>query len=301
MNKWVGVVWLVVLCTACGPHKPTPPSSHFVTWSQQESSPRRLCVLPFTNESGQPDVGGQVRRSFAGHLSIKRFRDVELHEIDSRLPSDWRQLPAQSLGEILGCHALVYGIVTQADRLYLGLYADIALDGGILLIDTQTGQTLVEESYATRFRHGEVPLSLLGIAPSAVLMLRHLTNEQMLRAIDDLGRNLAALVPDLPSPPPVSGLDPAETADTPSAAPAGAVVYQLQVAAFRSSERATQAAQLLQDEGYQAEVVDLPGADTHWYRVVLGPFPSAARAEQVAAAIGRTLPFSPIVRISPLP
>ena len=92
----------------------------FCDWSQQESSPRRLCVLPFTNESGQPDVGGQVRRSFAGHLSIKRFRDVELHEIDSRLPSDWRQLPAQSLGEILGCHALVYGIVTQADRLYLG-------------------------------------------------------------------------------------------------------------------------------------------------------------------------------------
>ena len=297
MNKWVGAAWLVVLCTACGPHKPTPPSSHFVTWSQQESSPRRLCVLPFTNESGQPDVGGQVRRSFAGHLSIKRFRDVELHEIDSRLPSDWRQLPAQSLGEILGCHALVYGIVTQADRLYLGLYADIALDGGILLIDTQTGQTLVEESYATRFRHGEVPLSLLGIAPSAVLMLRHLTNEQMLRAIDDLGRNLAALVPDLP--PPVSGLDPAEMADTPSAASDGAVVYQLQVAAFRSSERAAQAVRLLWDEGYQAEVVDLPGADTHWYRVVLGPFPSAARAEQVAAAIGRTLPFSPIVRISP--
>ena len=301
MNKWVGVAWLVVLCTACGPHKPTPPSSHFVTWSQQESSPRRLCVLPFTNESGQPDVGGQVRRSFAGHLSIKRFRDVELHEIDSRLPSDWRQLPAQSLGEILGCHALVYGIVTQADRLYLGLYADIALDGGILLIDAQTGQTLVEESYATRFRHGEVPLSLLGIAPSAVLMLRHLTNKQMLRAIDDLGRNLAALVPDLPPRPPASSPDRAETAAAPSAAPDGAAVYQLQVAAFRSSERAAQAAQLLQDEGYQAEVVDLPGTDTRWYRVVLGPFPSAARAEQVATAIGRTLPFSPIVRISPPP
>ena len=196
-----------------------------MAWSQQESSPRRLCVLPFTNESGQPDVGGQVRRSFAGHLSIKRFRDVELHEIDSRLPSDWRQLPAQSLGEILGCHALVYGIVTQADRLYLGLYADIALDGGILLIDAQTGQTLVEESYATRFRHGEVPLSLLGIAPSAVLMLRHLTNKQMLRAIDDLGRNLAALVPDLPPRPPASSPDRAETADTSSAAPDGAVSY----------------------------------------------------------------------------
>ena len=301
MNKWAVVVWLVVMCTACGPQQPPPPSSHFVTWSRQETSPRQLCVLPFTNETGQADVGGQVRRSFAGHLSTKRFKDVELHEIDTKLPADWRQLPAQSLGEILGCHALVYGIVTQANRLYLGLYADIALDGGILLIDTQTGRTLVEESYATRFRYGEVPLSLLGIVPSAVMILRHITNEQMLRAIDDLGRNLAALVPDLPPPPPVSGLDPTEPPNTPSAAPDGAVVYQLQIAAFRSPERATRAVRLLQDEGYRAEVVDLPGADARWYRVVLGPFASAERAEQVAAAIGRLLPFSPIVKIADAP
>ena len=113
-----------------------------MAWSQQEASPRWLCVLPFTNETDQPEVGRQVRRSFAGHLSVKRFRDVELHEIDTNLPADWRQLPAQSLGKILGCHALAYGLVSRARRLYLGVYADIALDGGILLIETHTGRTL---------------------------------------------------------------------------------------------------------------------------------------------------------------
>ena len=214
MNKWVGVAWLVVLCTACGPREPTPPSSHFVTWSQQESSPRQLCVLPFTNESGQPDVGGQVRRSFAGHLSIKRFRDVELHEIDSRLPSDWRQLPAQSLGEILGCHALAYGLVSRARRLYLGVYADIALDGGILLIETRTGRTLVKATYRTRLRRGGVPFSPLGLVAGTVLTLRHINDEQMVRAIDDLGRNLAAAVPDLPPPPPAPSPGRDRTADT---------------------------------------------------------------------------------------
>ena len=191
MQRWIGVVWLVAMCTACGPLKPAPPSSQFVAWSQQGASPRWLCVLPFTNETAQPKVGRQVRRSFAGHLSTKRFRDVELHEIDTNLPADWRQLPAQSLGDILGCHALAYGLVSRARRLYLGVYADIALDGGILLIETHTGRTLVKATYRTRLRRGGVPFSPLGIIAGTVMTLRHISDEQMVRAIDDLGRNLA--------------------------------------------------------------------------------------------------------------
>ena len=202
MQRWIGVVWLVVLCTACGPQKPAPPSAQFVAWSHQGARPRWLCVLPFTNETDQPEVGNQVRQSFAGHLSIKRFRDVELHEIDTNLPANWRQLPAQSLGEILGCHALVYGLVSRARRLYLGVYADIALDGGILLIETHTGRTLVKATYRTRLRLGGVPFSPLGLVIGTVMTLRHITNAQMVRAIDDLGRNLAAAVPDLPPLPP---------------------------------------------------------------------------------------------------
>ena len=239
MQRWIGVVWLVVLCTACGPPKPAPPSSQFVAWSHQAVSPRWLCVLPFTNETGQPEVGSQVRRSFAGHLSVKRFRDVELHEIDTTLPADWRQLPAQSLGEILSCDALVYGLVSRARRLYLGVYAEIALDGGILLIETHTGRTLVKEAYSTRLRQGGVPLSPLGLVAGTVLTLRHISPVQMLRAIDDLGRNLAAAVPDLPAP--------------------------------RPGQEGT--------------------ADTRWDRVGCGPFTSAARAGQLATALGRTQPF----------
>ena len=214
MQRWIGVVWLVAMCTACGPLKPAPPSSQFVAWSQQGASPRWLCVLPFTNETAQPKVGRQVRRSFAGHLSTKRFRDVELHEIDTNLPADWHQLPAQSLGDILGCHALAYGLVSRARRLYLGVYADIALDGGILLIETRTGRTLVKATYRTRLRRGGVPFSPLGIIAGTVMTLRHISDEQMVRAIDDLGRNLAAAVPDLPPPP--SALRPGRnrTADT---------------------------------------------------------------------------------------
>lgn len=304
MKKCVGVMCLAFVCTACGSQKPVLPSSSFLAWSQQGLSSKRVCVLPFTNETRQAGVGGQVRRSFAGHLSLKRFTDAELHEIDAKLPPDWKQLPAQTLGETLDCHALVYGTVTQAHRLYLGLYADIALDGGILLIDTKTGQLLVEQSYATRFRHGDVPLSVFGVVPSAVMMLRNITDARMQIAIDDLGRNLAALVPDLPHPPPTSSLirpEPAAAPDVARQSPSDTTSYHLQVAAFRSPEQAAYAVQLLQEKGYQAEMLALLEADTRWHRVVLGPFPSAARAEQAGAAIRRDLPFSPIVRASVAP
>ncbi len=310
MKICIGAVCLAFVCMACGPKKSAIPSSHFLAWSNQDLSPRRVCVLPFTNETEEVGVGGQVRRSFAGHLSLKRFTDVELYEIDAKLPSDWKQLPAQTLGKTLDCHALVYGIVTQAKRLYLGLYADIALDGGILLIDAKTGQSLIEEVYATRFRYGGVPLSVFGIVSNAVMMLRNISETRMQLAIDDLGRNLAALVPDLPYLPPTPSLAPPQTAGVPSAPPSPPVArqappdttsYHLQIAAFLSPKQAASAVQMLQEKGYQAEIVVSPKQETRWHQVGLGPFPSATRARQVGAAIRQDLPFSPIVRASVVP
>lgn len=313
MKKYAGLVWgvcLALVCTACGAQKPAPPSSHFVAWSQQDPNPKRVCVLPFSNRTGRPAVVTQVRRSFAGHLSTKRFVDVELHEIDARLPPDWRGLSARALGETLGCQALVYGIVTQARRLYLGLYADIVLDAGIRLIDTQSGRSLVEESYTTRFRSGGLPLSPIGIVPNAVLLLRDISDEQIQRAVDDLARNLAARVPDLPyHPVPASPARP-ELADAPPPAlPTGPestrqapASYRLQVAAFASAESASSAVQLLRQRGYQAELLAPPGLASRWYQVVLGPFPSAASAQQVGVAIRQELPFSsPTVTVSSAP
>ncbi len=298
MLVWCGGACLALVCTACGAQKLPPPSSRFVAWSQQDPDPKRVCVLPFSNRTGRPAITGQVRRSFAGHLSTKRFVDVELHEIDARLPPDWRGLSARSLGETLGCQALVYGVVTQARRLYLGLYAGIALDAGIRLIDARSGRSLVEESYTTRFRSGGLPLSPIGIVPNAVLLLRDISDAQIQRAIDDLARNLAARVPDLPYRPLPASPAREEMAELPPAAPEatrqaqpGPASYRLQVATFDSSESASSAVRLLRRKGYQAELLAPPGLASRWYQVVLGPFPSAASAKQVGAAIRQDLPF----------
>jgi cell division septation protein DedD len=60
---------------------------------------------------------------------------------------------------------------------------------------------LAQESYATKFRAGGVPLSPFAIIPDAVKTFSNLSETQMTRAIDDLGRNLTEKIPDLPARP----------------------------------------------------------------------------------------------------
>lgn len=170
-------------------------------------TPKRVCVLPFLDRTQTPGLATQVRQSVAGHFSIKHFTDVELADVDERLSKvggEWRNLPPQQVGKAVGCDALLYGEVTEASRLYLAVYSQLTVAAAIQLVDVSTGKTLAQEDYATKFRSGGVPLSPLAIVPDAVKTLSNLSETQMTRAIDDLGRNLTEKIPDLPARPPPS-------------------------------------------------------------------------------------------------
>jgi cell division septation protein DedD len=212
-----GVLSFSVSISACSQTIPTVPTPRFIAWSQTDpTTTKRVCVLPFADKIQAPRLANQVRQSFAGHLSIKHFADAELHDIDARLETlgvGWQTVSAQDLGKALNCNALVYGEVTRASRLYLALYSQLTLEGNILLVDAETGQTLVKDAYATKFRSADFPLSPLSIVPDAIKNLHNLSDAQMVRAIDDLGRNLANKVPDVPALPTY------ESAAVPSAQP----------------------------------------------------------------------------------
>ena len=307
-------VGLSLLFSACStqavkPAMPATPTPAFAAWTQSGIPDKRLCVLPFTDQTGTEGLAAQARESFAGHLSVKRFSDAELHEIDTRLAAiagGWKNQPAQRLGKTLHCDALVYGEVTTAKRLYLGLYSQLTLESEIRVVDATTGQSLLAESYTTKFRAGTLPLSVIGVVPDAVMNLRNMTDTQLLRAIDDLGRHLADKVPDLPvapaiqqvvqpvSPPLVKS-QPAG-GDTPQA-PARAEQdrYQVQVASFGTPHEAQQAARLLRDKGYRPTIAESGGTLPARHRVMVGPFPSRQEAQQVGAQIQKILRMTPLV------
>src|SRR5262245_57118789 len=158
-----GAVWKFVDCgvglsiflSACAltPLKQepsTPPSPAFVHWSQSGEPTKRICVLPFADRTNTEGLASLVRESFSGHLSVKRFVDVELREIDTQLAQvggGWERYSPQQLGPVLQCDAVVYGEVTDAKRFYLGMYAQLTLAGDIRVVDTRSGQSLVTESH----------------------------------------------------------------------------------------------------------------------------------------------------------
>jgi hypothetical protein len=267
-----------------------------------------MCVLPFVDRTHTEGLVNLVRESFSGHLSVKRFVDMELHDIDTRLEKlsgGWDRYTPQQLGQLLQCDALVYGELSNAQRLYLGIYAQLTLEGKIRVVDTRSGQPLVAGAHTTTFHSGGVPFSVLAAVPNAVLNLRSMGDTQMIRAIDDLGRHLAEKVPDLPAPSSTLRIA-AESQVVPSPSPAGGVVpsaytsadlnhYQVQVAAFSSAEEAQQAVQMLRDRGFRPTIVRTKSTDRTWHKVIVGPFPSADEARQASERIQKSLRFTPIV------
>ncbi len=198
---WICGVLICLLLPACSPRKPPIPTQNFLTWSQQAPSHKKqMCVLPFENTSHIDGLDEKVRQGVAGHLSVKRFTDVELHEIDARLAdiAKWHRLAPQDLGRRLNCDVLVYGLVSKPDTIYVGVYSQLALIGTLRVVGVVTGDVLLHETYTTRLHDLGVPFSPVGLVSSMVRNLWTFTDTRFARAIDDLSRNLAALVPDLP-------------------------------------------------------------------------------------------------------
>ncbi|HXG19673.1 MAG TPA: SPOR domain-containing protein [Methylomirabilota bacterium] len=269
-------------------------------------------MLPFQNRTRSDGLGDRVRESFFGRLSLKRFADIELRDLDSRLnalPEAWTKMSPQQLGQALRCEALVYGEVIDASNVYLGVYAQLTLEGKIQFVDAHTGQTLVIGSHATKFRAGGVPFSLLEVVPNAVLNLRNFSSEQAWRAVDDLARHLADQIPDLPDTDPlpsteepkqiavqatVEETEPKKVA-APLLWPTEPGVYRVQVAAFSKPGEAQHVARLLRNEGFQPTVVTATQEDRAWHKVMLGPFPSFQAAQETGERVQKRLSFTPMV------
>lgn len=307
----IGVLLLGSACARTAAiHAPRlpQPSSTFSAWSQSGNAEKRVCILPFTNHTQSAGLAGRVRESFFGRLALKRFTDVELRELDARLqalPNDWSELSPHQLGQALQCDALVYGEVTEASNLYLGVYAQLTLEGRIQFVDTSSNETLVRGSHATKFRSGGVPFSLLAVVPHAVLNLRNFTSEQALRAVDDLARNLADKIPDLPArvaEKPAAAMPP-HTSEGQEQTKGKALVsataapdrYQVQVAAFSQPHGAQHVAQRLRDEGFRPTVVTATTDERLWHKVLLGPFPSLDIAQETGVRVRQRLHISPLI------
>jgi hypothetical protein len=271
---------LLILLSGCAGTKPPVSSQALHTALARGNCPRTVAVLPFNDHTGTEGLAELVRVNLLGRLSALPYRDVERDVVDRRLAergiADQQtlyQTPVQRLGRLLGADALLYGDVTEFQRVFVGVYTRLKVTVGIQIWDARNGRKLWADTYTGTSQEGGVPLSLLDLPMITVRSGFHLSDEVKLQVVDEAVRNL---VDRLPRP----GTVVAEADSR----------YELQAGAFSAPERARELRDRLQTRGYSAYIrrnVDDRGL---WHRVLVGPFPdqesALAAGREIEAALG---------------
>ncbi|MFP4030012.1 MAG: GNA1162 family protein [Desulfococcaceae bacterium] len=272
--------FLLTPLAGCARSKPPVSSQGLHTALARGNCPRTIAVLPFNDHTGTEGLAELVRINLLGRLSALPYRDVERDVVDRRLAAKGivdretlYETPVQRLGRLLGADALLYGDVTEFQRVFVGVYTRLKVTVGIQIWDARNGRKLWADTYAGMSQEGGVPLSLLDLPMITVRSGLHLSDEVKLQVVDEAVRNL---VDRLPRP----GALVAEAGSR----------YEVQAGAFSAPERARELRDRLQARGFSAFIgrnVDDRGV---WHRVLVGPFAdqesALAAAGEIEAAVG---------------
>ena len=259
----------------------------FTTWASQKSDPPIVGIVPFTNQTNEPDLPNLVRVAFYGHFSPLPFKDLEITEIDGTLnlfekhqQKSFKTLSTVELGSILGCQALVFGEVTEFSKLYAGVYSQIGIGAKIRIADTEDGRTIWEDSFTTRFHEGNIPLTQINAIFSLAKSGLNLRTTQELRAIDDLCRNLVARIPKVS----FFQIEKAKRVQ----------LCELQIAAFKSIKRAQAVLKRLREKKYRAFIRTVDEGGVIWHRVLMGPFDCGEETDRWREKIVEEFDFEPM-------
>lgn len=256
-----------------------------------ESLPRSVAILPFRDHTSTPGIDQLVRKSLYGHLSHRRFKDIELEIVDQALTdsdkiSTDRLTPdtLRDIGERLGCDAIVTGRVTELELLFMGVYSQLSIGADIEIYDTHDGRRLWSDSHVARLHDGSMPLTPLGIPLSGARSGWNLRDSQIIRAVDELTRTLANRIPGPGAP----------------TATASAYRFELQVGAYLDHQLAIDQRDDLKTRGFPAAVHSEMLQKTIWHRVMVGPYPDERKALHVRRQIEDQLGTRPFLQRRPL-
>jgi hypothetical protein len=241
-------------------------------------------VLPFESPPDEPEIGPLVRTAFYSHFSPRNYRDIEPSHVDRLLdrrneggPEAWKGLSPAELGELFRADLVIYGRVLSFDRAFLGIYSQIALTVGLEMVSCRTGKSVWQKTLTKRSHDGGLPFSLFEIIPAALRSSLHMTRERTVGLVDRVSRELAEAVP-----------DPPRSRDLPS-------WFELQVASFLDPVKAELTARRFAEESAKGRIEPVSLGGRVFHRVLLGPYPTAAEAEEARRRIAAETAFRPLV------
>ena len=166
------------------------------------SYPRSIAVLPFGNQTETEGVEDFVRVTFYSHLCAHPYKDIELQMVDQKLRRNkitnfekLRKMPLKKLGRILGCDAVIFGEVIEFDRIFAGIYSQMAVGLSISMWDTRTGREIWVDEHIERHHEGGIPLTLTDIPMITFRSGMVLRENAKIKAVDELSRLLTRRIP----------------------------------------------------------------------------------------------------------
>ncbi len=98
-------------------------------------------------------------------------------------------------GKILNVDAVVFGTISDFDKLFAVIYSNVSVGAEIRMVDTRTGKLLWSGQHVTRIHEGGISTNPIGLIATVIATAMNIRDIQLLRACDDLFRDMVKTIP----------------------------------------------------------------------------------------------------------
>jgi len=180
---------------------------------EEAQLPHRVAIVPFVNNTSNPEAGSIVRKMFYNFFSSLNYLDLEPFVIDDNLKRNelyqpllsGKAITAKRLGQLLGVDAVIYGEVLNLGKTYALVYSDNAAGLKAKMVRCDNEQVIWELEHHVRIQEGDVPLSLTGLAATIVKTAISHQKASHLQSAAELCMQMVATIPNpemVTEPPP---------------------------------------------------------------------------------------------------
>jgi len=180
---------------------------------EEEQLPHKVAIIPFVNQTSNPEASNIVRKMFYNFFSSLNYLDLEPFVIDENLKRNGlyqsiisgEPVSATRMGQLLGVDAVIFGEVTGLGKSYALLYADNAAALKARMVRCDSEKVIWELEHSVRLQEGELPLSLTGLAAAIIKTAISHQQASHLQAAAELCMQMVATIPNPPAitePPP---------------------------------------------------------------------------------------------------
>ncbi|MCG6537718.1 MAG: DUF799 family lipoprotein, partial [Syntrophales bacterium LBB04] len=209
---WLGVLLVIISMQSCVVATETTAiapqirdlfqGKYVIDPYMENHRPVTVAVLPFIDQSRNKEGAVAVRKGFYNHFSSLPFKDMELQRVDNLLIkanlADTEALyktSPQELGKLLNVDAVVFGEISNFDKLFAVMYSQVAVGAEIKMYDAKTGNLLWSGQHTVRIHEGGLSVTPFGIIATVIATAMYVRDIQLLRACDDLFRDMVKTIP----------------------------------------------------------------------------------------------------------